>query len=56
MQPKGCQKLDVPSLMMMTPHLTFIPAVHTGSPAIINDNDDAPPMVRRPWTQAELRT
>jgi hypothetical protein len=36
------------------PHL--IPAVHTGSPAIIDNNDDAPQMVRRPWTQAQLHS
>jgi hypothetical protein len=33
-----------------------IPPVHTGSPAIINNNDDAPTTVRCPQTQAELRT
>ncbi len=27
-----------------------IPPVHTGSPAIIDDNEDAPPVVRSPWT------
>jgi hypothetical protein len=31
-----------------------IPPVHTGSPAIIDNNEDAPPMVRRPQTCAQL--
>ncbi len=33
-----------------------IPPIHTGSPAINDDNDDAPPMVRPPRNQAQLRT
>jgi hypothetical protein len=33
-----------------------VPAVHTGRPAIIHNDDDAPPNVRRPQTQAQLRT
>jgi hypothetical protein len=36
------------------PHL--ISAVHMGSPAIIDNNEDAPPMVRRLQTQAQLHT
>jgi hypothetical protein len=33
-----------------------IPAVHTGSPAIIHDDDNAPPIAKRPRTQAQLCT
>jgi hypothetical protein len=33
-----------------------IPLVHMGSHVIIDDNDDAPQMVRRPQTQGQLRT
>jgi hypothetical protein len=36
------------------PHL--IPPVHMGSPAIIDDNDDAPPLARCPSVCAQLRT
>jgi hypothetical protein len=36
------------------PHL--LPEVHTGSPAIIDNNDNAPPMIRRSWTWAQLHT
>jgi hypothetical protein len=33
-----------------------IPPVHTGSPAIIHDYNNVPPMVRDPQTQAQLRS
>ncbi len=33
-----------------------IPPVHTCSPAITDGNDDVPPMVRHPWTRAQLST
>jgi hypothetical protein len=33
-----------------------VPAVHTGRLAIIHDNVNAPPIVRCPWTQAQLHT
>ncbi len=33
-----------------------VPLVHPGHPALIQDNDDAPPIVRRPQTQAQLCT
>jgi hypothetical protein len=33
-----------------------IPAVHNPRPAIIQDNDDAPPIAKHPWTHAQQRT
>jgi hypothetical protein len=33
-----------------------IPPIHMGSPTIIDNNDNAPPMVRGPRTLAQLRT
>jgi hypothetical protein len=53
MQPQRRHRLDVSSSTMMTPH---IPAVYTGSPTIIDDNDNAPLMVKHSRTQAQLCT